>query len=61
MMLLGLVPGGDLASRPDSFSAPVKAVATAANPRRTERYFMIAGIAGGRMAIAQLVFVVCRD
>jgi len=59
MMLLGLVPGGDLASKPDSFSAPVKAVATAANPRRTERYCMIASIAGGGKAIDQMVFVVC--
>lgn len=46
MMLLGLVPGGDLASKPDSFSVPVMAVATAARPRRTERYFMMADVVG---------------
>ena len=38
MMLSGLFPpGGVLASNPDSLSVPVKAAATAAAPRRTEK------------------------
>lgn len=60
MMLFGLFPlGGDLASSPDSTLVPVKAVATAASPRRMERYFMMASVfeIGSRMMKWCLLFV----
>jgi hypothetical protein len=59
MMLLRKIPGFPsgptiLASKPDSLSVPVMAVAMAANPRRSEGDFMVASIAGDGKRIDQL-------